>query len=790
MNKLVSAHVRRTLGANNTPNATNVVDALLARLPNRRELLTKKINKTYHISNNNRAAVYKKIMNAHATGNGEVTIAQMNNAINEEYHIQTRRSDGKKRVTPKVTPAMRELMKRAEATGNIARQKALQRLVNQKHFLELQKRAGVNSGKLNALIKNVQAKLNANAAKAAANANANAAKAAANANANAAKAVAEVVASRVAKKRILSEKIGGFIPFTGNQNANASIRAVSENAYKQIEKVRAGELTPAQAAQEILKQSGTNPSNPRNKGWHILQKMNWNALNNSNKGRNATTQQIIRYIRAMVRIDPPYTNRGWRHGNRPLIRNNAIPAMQKEAFERYLNGLTTKELNKRGLLKGAAIRATEYALAHQEQLIAVGAGALALYKASKNKNGPGAGAMAKQMTMNAFVNQASKKTGLPPSIVRSAAVAAINKGKKPAANSGNAAGPSGYVAPAKKNNNSGNAAGPSGYVAPAKKNNKPVAPPAKTNNGNKPATAEEKAAMNNWRSKGFSVNEKTFLAALRNPALNTRIKKKIERINTPTEARKAFGVGTLQGFGLMAAGGLASVGAMTGTLAVNAAASAKTLAAAQKGWNAAQRTAAAQKAEQVATGRVKTFAARTAANKARNAAERVSEQAVAAAKKAANNSAVAAQKALANAAKKAAANAAAAKAAKAAQNAARNASLRVATNAQRAAKRLANAAAAQAAKEARNAAARAAASATTAATKAAAGTYTEREAKKLLKKALENTVRTGKNLPKGIVEQLSRMFGSDPRIASALTSSSPKNAQTLLSMINSLKAGF
>jgi hypothetical protein len=48
MNKLVFAHAKRKLGANVALNATNVVDALLARLPNRRELLTKKINKTYN----------------------------------------------------------------------------------------------------------------------------------------------------------------------------------------------------------------------------------------------------------------------------------------------------------------------------------------------------------------------------------------------------------------------------------------------------------------------------------------------------------------------------------------------------------------------------------------------------------------------------------------------------------------------------------------------------------------------------------------------------------------------
>ena len=735
MNELVFAHAKRKLGANVALNATNVVGALLQNLPNRRELLTKKINRTYHISNNNRAAVYNKIFATHANKNTPVTIAQMNNAINEEYRIKTRRSDGKKVVTPKVTPAMREFMKLAVKTGNIARQKALQRLVNQKHFLELQKRAGVNSGKLNALIKTIQAEQkvntgsgpnsNANVAKAAANAgNANAAKAAANANAAAKKAAENANANNAAKKITAkaiekvterAARIGNLYKFKNTGIVKNRVGVISNN----VRKIFNGTLPPHEAAWKVLKSSGTAPN--RTKGY-IMNRMNWNALNeNSTATRNERNQTIIRYIRLMLKISPPYTNRT---GNRSrLAERNNLGTMSKTNFNKLLRA--TNENNKRGQgLRAAIIQKTigagQLGWKYRAEIAKAAAAAATVYGIVQT-GGVTALTAAAKAKIGAVVAAKLAEQGVPPEAIKKFVPQMINTVE---------------------------AAGQSGSVAPAKKNNKPATAPA---------TAEEKATMNNWRRKGFSVNEGPFLNALR--------KGTVANLNTPNKARKAFGVGTLKGFGLMAAGGLASVGAMTGTLAVNAAASAKALAAAKKGWNVAQRTAAAQKAEQVATNRVKKFAERTAANKARNAAESVARQAAAAAKKAANNSAAAAQKALANAAKKATANAAAAKATRAAQNAARNASLRVATNAQRAAKRLANAA-------------------------AAAGTYTEREAKKLLKKALENTVRTGKNLPKGIVEQLSRMFGSDPRIASALTSSSPKNAQTLLSMINSLKAGF
>ena len=589
------------------------------------------------------------------------------------------------------------------------------------------------------------AKAAANAAKAAANANAAAKKAAANANAN--NAAKKITAKAIEKVTERAARIGNLYKFKNTGIVKNRVGVISNN----VRKIFNGTLPPHEAAWKVLKSSGTAPN--RTKGY-IMNRMNWNALNeNSTATRNERNQTIIRYIRLMLKISPPYTNRT---GNRSrLAERNNLGTMSKTNFNKLLRA--TNENNKRGQgLRAAIIQKTigagQLGWKYRAEIAKAAAAAATVYGIVQT-GGVTALTAAAKAKIGAVVAAKLAEQGVPETVISKVVPQVVQNVE---------------------------AAGQSGSVAPAKKNNKPATAPA---------TAEEKATMNNWRRKGFSVNEGPFLTALR--------KGTVANLNTPNKARKAFGVGTLEGFGLMAAGGLASVGAMTGTLAVNAAASAKALAAAKKGWNVAQRTAAAQKAEQVATNRVKKFAERTAANKARNAAESVARQAAAAAKKAANNSAAAAQKALANAAKKATANAAAAKATRAAQNAARNASLRVATNAQRAAKRLANAAAAQAAKEARNAAARAGASAATAATKAAAanaaaaaGTYTEREAKKLLKKALENTVRTGKNLPKGIVEQLSRMFGSDPRIASALTSSSPKNAQTLLSMINSLKAGF
>ena len=333
---------------------------------------------------------------------------------------------------------------------------------------------------------------------------------------------------------------------------------------KNVRKIFTGTLPPHEAAWKVLKSSGTAPNGKKG---YIMNRMNWNALNNSTANRNERNKSIIRYIRLMLKISPPYANR---KGNRPqlAVRNN-LAGMSKNNFNKVLKA--TNENNKRGQgLRAAiiqkAVGAGKFGLKYRAEIVKAATAAATVYGIVQTGGATALGAAARAK-IGAVVGAKLAEQGVPPE--------AINK-----------------LVPQVVNNLA--AAGP--------------AAPAKKNNGNKPATAEEKAIINNWRRKGFSVNEGPFLNALR--------KGTVANLNTPNKARKAFGVGTLKGFGLMAAGGLASVGAMAGTLAVNAAASAKALAAAKKGWNVAQRTAAAQKAEQVATGRVKNFAARIEQSKA------------------------------------------------------------------------------------------------------------------------------------------------------------------------------
>ena len=350
MTELVKKHVRHRLGANNNPDAENLVAAIENRLkqrinPMRKKLIAQKINKTYKISNMNESMVHNKIIRAHGNTTTPVTIANMNAVLRNEYHIKTNKTNGKKIIKPRITPKMREVM-RIIATSTLPEfhKEAMRRLVHLKQYTN---ESGVNSADVRRMVKEMEAKVARNAAAAAAAA----ARAAVrpnvppgppppgppppgphNGNNN---VLPEPPRNNRQRKPIYQ--------FVRGANVKARVKTSSNNVHRIFTNPN---IPPHEAAYKILIARGTLPT--RKKGW-IMNQMNWNELS-KNISANARNKSIIRYIRMMLAISPPYKNRT---GNRPqLAVIPGINTMNNAAFNALLAGANTT-----GNRRGAGLRA-------------------------------------------------------------------------------------------------------------------------------------------------------------------------------------------------------------------------------------------------------------------------------------------------------------------------------------------------------------------------------------------------------------------------------------------------
>jgi hypothetical protein len=141
--------------------------------------------------------------------------------------------------------------------------------------------------------------------------------------------------------------------FPAGATTNNRIKQVSEDVLKQFLVAKRGTIMPDQAAWMILKSRGRTVGEKNYKSGFIMNQYNWkNLYKNTN---NASQRQVMRYILAMLALNPPYANR--KTGDRNKLTNNTIGYMSNANFNKYLNGIRPVKNQGGGLVK-AALRTT------------------------------------------------------------------------------------------------------------------------------------------------------------------------------------------------------------------------------------------------------------------------------------------------------------------------------------------------------------------------------------------------------------------------------------------------
>jgi hypothetical protein len=141
--------------------------------------------------------------------------------------------------------------------------------------------------------------------------------------------------------------------FPAGATTNNRIKQVSEDVLKQFLVAKRGTIMPDQAAWLILKSRGRTVGEKNYKSGFIMNQYNWkNLYKNTN---NASQKQVMRYILAMLALNPPYANR--KTGDRNKLTNNTIAYMNNANFNAYLNKVRPVANQGGGLVK-AALRTT------------------------------------------------------------------------------------------------------------------------------------------------------------------------------------------------------------------------------------------------------------------------------------------------------------------------------------------------------------------------------------------------------------------------------------------------
>jgi hypothetical protein len=141
--------------------------------------------------------------------------------------------------------------------------------------------------------------------------------------------------------------------FPAGATTNNRIKQVSEDVLKEFLVAKRGVKMPDEAAWKVLKSRGRTVGEKNYKSGFIMNQYNWkNLYKNTN---NASQKQVIRYILAMLALNPPYTNR--KTGDRNKLTNNTIAYMNNANFNAYLNKVRPVANQGGGLVK-AALRTT------------------------------------------------------------------------------------------------------------------------------------------------------------------------------------------------------------------------------------------------------------------------------------------------------------------------------------------------------------------------------------------------------------------------------------------------
>ena len=142
--------------------------------------------------------------------------------------------------------------------------------------------------------------------------------------------------------------------FPKNGTLKESIRAVSGDVWKHFESRKPAD----EIAWLVLKSRGQTVNRTPYRSGHIMDQYNWKELYNRFKAGSTPVQykQIMRYILAMLVLNPPYANRNTGNRNK-LSGQPRIGTMNNTSFNAYLDALAPVANQGGGLLK-AALRTT------------------------------------------------------------------------------------------------------------------------------------------------------------------------------------------------------------------------------------------------------------------------------------------------------------------------------------------------------------------------------------------------------------------------------------------------
>lgn len=142
--------------------------------------------------------------------------------------------------------------------------------------------------------------------------------------------------------------------FPGEGTFQGVIQAVSQDVWKHFKSRK----DPAEIAWLVLKSRGQTVNRTPYRAGFIMDQYNWKNLYDrfKNGPTSAEYKQVMRYILAMLAMNPPYVNRST--GNRDKLSGMPrIGTMNNTSFNAYLKGLTPVKNQGGGLIK-AALRTT------------------------------------------------------------------------------------------------------------------------------------------------------------------------------------------------------------------------------------------------------------------------------------------------------------------------------------------------------------------------------------------------------------------------------------------------
>ena len=222
-------------------------------------------------------------------------------------------------------------------------------------------------------------------------------------------------AATQAPKRNLKE----IYDFPEDGNFGEVIRAVSNDVWKHFESRK----DPAEIAWLVLKSRGQTVNRTPYRAGFIMDQYNWKRLYDRFKGRGILPKykQVLRYILAMLALNPPYKNR--KTGNRNKLSGQPrIGTMNNVSFNAYLNALKPVANQGAGLAKaflrttasGAGL-AARTAVNKKDIILPIAAVALSAGLAGgPMAAGTAARAAAKAAVKKAIVNAAKSKLGGNP----------------------------------------------------------------------------------------------------------------------------------------------------------------------------------------------------------------------------------------------------------------------------------------------------------------------------------------------------------------------------------------